>query len=280
MEFQANIIKFIQSFSSPVLDYFFIFITNLGGEGFYFLLIPVFYWSINKKMGLKLGSALLLSIYLNVVIKEVTAVPRPIGYPGIRAIFTSSAGGYSFPSGHAQGSTTIWGIIMAHYKNAPVYILGIGIITLVSLSRLYLGVHWPLDIIWGIGLGSIMVFITFYAARFNPPKSFWARCTLALAFPLILLALFPHPDAFKHMGMLSSVWLGYLLEVRFVNYEPQKTTTLKAVEKYAIGAIGFILIYGGLKFLPASNISYLVRYFLLGLWLTLGAPFLFNSFKI
>ncbi|HHW03044.1 MAG TPA: phosphatase PAP2 family protein [Thermoanaerobacterales bacterium] len=278
MEFQAEIIKFIQSFSSPALDYFFIFITNLGSEGFYFLLIPIFYWSINKKMGIKLGSILLLSMYLNIMLKEITAIPRPIGYPGIRSIYTCSAGGYSFPSGHAQGSTTAWGIIMAHYKKTSVNIMGIIAILLVSLSRVYLGLHWPQDIVGGIILGLIIVLVANNIDRFRFPESVGAKCFMAVTCPMVLLVIFPHPDVFKYMGMLSAAWLGYILEDHFIGFEPENADLLKTAIKYFIGAVGFLLIYVGMKkILPAGNISAMARYFLLGLWLTAGAPYLFKK---
>ncbi|MCR4429969.1 MAG: phosphatase PAP2 family protein [Tepidanaerobacteraceae bacterium] len=279
MELQADIIKFIQSISSPVFDYFFIFITNLGSEGFYFLLIPIFYWSIDKRMGIKLSSAILISMYVNTALKEITAVARPIGYPGIRSIYTSSAGGYSFPSGHAQGSTTIWGIIMFHYRKISVYILGTTIIILVSLSRLYLGVHWPVDIAGGIIVGLIIVLLTLVSGKFILPADDFIICAAALAGPAILLVIFPHPDVFKYMGMLSASWLGYLIEERFIGYEPKKTNAVITIVKYSTGAVGFLLIYAGLKeILPAGNIFSAARYFLLGLWLTAGAPYLFKKF--
>jgi len=281
MEFQAGIIKLIQSVSCPALDYFFIFITNFGSEGFYFVIIPIFYWSIDKKMGIKLGTALLLSMFLNVVIKEITAVPRPIGYPGIRSIYTSSAGGYSFPSGHAQGSTTVWGIIMAYYKKTPVYILGTTMIFLVSLSRLYLGLHWPQDIVAGIILGFIVVSAAFSAGKFRLPESVGLKCTIALAAPAAMLAVFPHPDVFKYTGMLSAAWLGYILDNHFVVYEPKNSGLAKTTAKYVIGVIGFLLLYVGPKLvLPEANVSAMARYFLLGLWLTLGAPYLFKRLQI
>ena len=137
MEFQADIIRYIQSFNSPLLDYFFIIITNMGSEAFYFILIPYFYWYRNKKLGLKMAVTLLISIYINLVLKELTAVVRPIGYPGIRSLFVISAEGFSFPSGHAQGSSTIWSIIMGYYRSKTVNIIGIALVVLVSFSRLY-----------------------------------------------------------------------------------------------------------------------------------------------
>nr|WP_232195840.1 phosphatase PAP2 family protein [Thermoanaerobacter sp. X514] len=113
---QAEILKAIQTISNPFLDYFFIAVTMLGSSGFYFIFIPLFYWCVDKRFGLKLGLILISSIYVNTVLKEITKIARPIGYPGIRSIFTQSAGGYSFPSGHAQGSTTVWGTLMVHYQ--------------------------------------------------------------------------------------------------------------------------------------------------------------------
>lgn len=280
MELQAAIIKFIQSKSSPALDYFFIFITNLGSEGFYFLLIPFFYWSIDKRTGIKLSSAILISMYVNTALKEITAIARPIGYPGIRSIFTISAGGYSFPSGHAQGSATAWGIIMCHYKKTSIYILGTIIIILVSLSRLYLGVHWPADIAGGIIVGLIIALLAQVSVKLQIPSDDFIECaTAALAGPAILLVTFPHPDVFKYMGMLSASWLGYLIEERFIGYEPKKTNAVITIAKYSTGAVGFLLIYAGLKeILPAGNIFSAARYFLLGLWLTAGAPYLFKKF--
>ncbi len=54
MELQAEIIQFIQSFSNPFLDIFFIIITNFGSAIFYLIMIPIFYWSIDKKIGITL----------------------------------------------------------------------------------------------------------------------------------------------------------------------------------------------------------------------------------
>ena len=68
MEPQAAIINIIQSFNNPVLDAFFVAITNLGSSIFYYIMIPVFYWSVNKKAGITLTASLLCSMYINVAI--------------------------------------------------------------------------------------------------------------------------------------------------------------------------------------------------------------------
>ena len=137
----SNIIKDIQLLSNPILDYFFILITSLRSSSFYFLILPLFYWCIDRRFGVKLGLMLISSIYVNTIIKEITTVARPIGSPGIRSILTQSAGGYSFPSAHAQVSVTLWGTMIVHYKNRTINIIGIVLILLISFSRLYLGLQ-------------------------------------------------------------------------------------------------------------------------------------------
>lgn len=275
MEFQADIIRFIQSFHSPLLDYLFIIITNMGSEAFYFILIPFFYWYRSKKLGLKMAVTLLLSVYINLVLKELTAVSRPIGYPGIRSLFVISAGGFSFPSGHAQGSSTIWNILMAHYRSKIVYVTGIAVIFLVSLSRLYLGVHWPMDVLAGIGLG---VLLAGFAAKMDYlqfPEKLNLRLLLSVLFPILLVVIFPHENSFKYAGMLAGIWVGYNIENTFVHFRPEKRSVKVNLFIFTTAFLSFTAIYAGLKvLLPAGNISSMLRYFALGLLLTLGVPYM------
>ncbi|WP_422448058.1 phosphatase PAP2 family protein [Thermoanaerobacterium sp. DL9XJH110] len=281
MEFQAEILKVIQSFHTPLLDGFFILITNLGSEAFYFALIPVIYWSRDKKLGLGLGSALIISMYTNVVLKEITAIPRPIGYPGIRSLYTLSAGGFSFPSGHAQGSATLWSILMRRYNTCRAYVLGTGIIFIVSLSRLYLGLHWPLDVIGGIILGVFTAFIFLRIEKTKIPSNAALQLVFSVAFPLVLLKIFPHHDVYKYTGMLMGIWLGAIFENKFIDFQPENRNFFKTALKYTAGLTGFLAVYLGLKILlPPLDIFSMLRYFLLGLWLVAGAPFIFKKFEL
>jgi membrane-associated phospholipid phosphatase len=277
MVLQAAIINIIQSFNTPILDAFFIAITNLGSSVFYYLMIPVFYWSVNKKAGITLTASLLCSMYINVAIKEIVAFGRPIGYPGIRNLFVISAQGYSFPSGHAQGTSTFWGCIMKWYRSRRIYRLGIAIILLVSLSRLYLGVHWPLDVLAGIILGLTISMVFIWGSKAVSSIPLIPNALLSIIIPIILVCLFPHRDNFVYMGMLSGSWLGYIFEEHFVGFEPENKGRLKVIIKYLIGIIGFLLMYVGLKsILPPYNAYHMLRYFIIGLWLTFGAPILFR----
>jgi membrane-associated phospholipid phosphatase len=281
MRFQASIIKFIQAFHTPLLDALFIAITNLGSEAFYYIVIPYFYWGKNKRLGLKIAGTLIFSIYLNVLLKEITAVPRPITYPGIRSLFVSSAGGFSFPSGHAQGTATLWGIIMFYYNSAAVKAIGAFAIALVSISRLYLGVHWPQDVIVGIALGLVIAYssLRFEITTFN--DNLPLKLILSSLIPLTLAIVNPHPDICKYMGMLAGILSGASLETKYIGFEPKYSGRKKSIIKYCIGAIIFVLMYSGLKsLLPPGILSVVTRYFLIGLWLSLGAPLIFKKLKL
>lgn len=281
---QAAIIKDIQLLSNPIMDYIFIAITMLGSSGFYFLVLPAFYWCINKRFGLKLSVILISSIYVNTIVKEVTMVQRPIGYPGIKSIFTQSAGGYSFPSGHAQGSTTLWGTLMIHYKKKWLNILGIAIIVLVSLSRLYLGVHWPVDIFGGILIAVLIIIVgelvdnILIESKVDIP--FIYKMILSIALPALLIIIFPYKDNFEYMGLLSGVLMGYFIDEKYYAFTVNNKVN-KQIYKIIIGAIIFLVLQSGLKFiLPYTDIFNAIRYGISGLWLSIGAPLVFNKLKL
>lgn len=284
LELQVAIIRCIQYFHNPILDSFFISITNLGSEAFYFIIIPIIYWSINKRAGLGLGVTLILSIYLNAFLKETLMTKRPIGYPGIRSIYLSSAGGYAFPSGHAQGTSTVWGYLTGYFKSKWLYWLGLSLIVLVSLSRLYLGVHWPIDVVGGAALGLAMAYLGLKLINnFNKIESYKYPIKIAASaiIPTALLALFTHPDSFKYLAMLSGILIGYFTDEEYIGYQPKSNTPVKSILKYSIGLVVFLSIYLGLRMLlPYSNLTNMLRYFLSGLWLTLGAPWIYSRFKL
>ena len=108
MEFELNIIRAIQSIANPFLDGLFQFITMFGEEAILIPLIAVIYWSFNKKMAEYIAYASLTSVLVNGAIKDIFKAKRPIGEPGIRSLRVETATGYSFPSGHTQGTASFW----------------------------------------------------------------------------------------------------------------------------------------------------------------------------
>jgi undecaprenyl-diphosphatase len=105
---------------------------------------------------------------LNAAMKHVFNRPRPSVVPHLRAAYTTS-----FPSGHAMESAIVYltlAAILMRASQSPatkIYILGIAVLltTLVGISRVYLGVHYPTDVLGGWIVGFMWASICWYAAR-------------------------------------------------------------------------------------------------------------------
>jgi len=277
-----TIILFIQQFSNPVLDYFFMGITTLGNEEFYLIAIPILYWCFDKKFALKLGIVFLISAYLNDYIKILCATERP-SEELVRVLYAKSGGGFAFPSGHTQNSAVFWGACAFQLKRAWGWIAAIVLTFLIGLSRLYLGVHWPLDVLGGFIIGAIILGVyMFYDAQItHRPHSLKLAPQIALIVIIgAVLFLINHSDtAAKTIGVFLGLFIGYLLEKRFVNFEPRSVWWYQAL-KIVLGLIGAFALKVGLKLIfPLLPIFDCTRYVLIGFWIAFAIPFFFRGRK-
>lgn len=95
----------------------------------------------------------LFTIVVVQIIKRLVAESRPIG-----AIET----GYGFPSQHTASYVVFWGIIMITNPNKLLRLLGIFMITLVGISRVYLGEHWIIDVVGGYVIGFMVLGLSWW----------------------------------------------------------------------------------------------------------------------
>jgi membrane-associated phospholipid phosphatase len=259
-----NIINFLQTLQFDALTAFFKFITFFGDKEFYIMVLPLFFWLWKKEKALKLMLILLPSLLLNFYLKEIFHTPRPTGVALIEAT------GFAFPSGHAQGSTTLWLMLALLVRQRWMSILSATMIILVSLSRLYLGVHFPLDILGGFLVGVFLVFI-YHKYLFDALKHVLSEKTkLGKATVLTILVLFftiayPVDDA---ITILSVIW-GFGLILIFTKVLEAKTPNgfFWKLLLLIIGIVGVLLIWKGLKFvLPTNELGRFIRYALIGIW--------------
>lgn len=271
-----EIIKFIQSFSNPFLDNFFNYITMFGEETFILMTLTLIYWCIDKKYGYRLGFTYLLSMALNGVVKEIFKVPRPFFKEGIRTLRQETATGYSFPSGHTQGSATLFTSLMLHINKLWFYFVAILTITLVCISRLYLGVHTPLDVIFGLILGIITVYISNKLLdRLKASNNYYL---LLFFIPICILGFFmKSEDYFKAAGIMTSFIIGYYIENNYIKFETKQKIIFQII-KYILGISVCIFIQTYFKLiLPRTNLGNFIRYFIIGSWITILAPFIFKK---
>ena len=156
-----EILKFLESIRLPFLDSFFSLVTHLGEETVFIVVGILFFWCINKKEGYYLLSVGLIGTVVNQFLKLWFRIPRPwVKDPDFTIVESAraEATGYSFPSGHTQSSVGIFAGIARWNKKLTVRILCISACVLVPLSRLYLGVHTPLDVGVSLIIALILVF--------------------------------------------------------------------------------------------------------------------------
>ncbi len=154
-ELDGRILLFIQEYLrfewlNPIV----LFLTRLGDAGVIWILLAAVFLIQKKyqKTGISMAIALLLGLLAtNVLLKNWVCRPRPyVTIPGLDALVT--AGDWSFPSGHSTSSMAAAVVIFCRTPRKigiPAMILGV----LICLSRLYVGVHYPSDVICGALIG-------------------------------------------------------------------------------------------------------------------------------
>src|SRR3970282_886468 len=108
-EWGIGVIVWLQQFRGPALDTLFNFFTLLGDEEFYLLLLPRHVVSVDFAWGARVGFIFLFSAFINSILKDGFAHPRP--YERNPAVKIGDAEGYGLPSGHAQLSAAVWGTL-------------------------------------------------------------------------------------------------------------------------------------------------------------------------
>ncbi|MEE8524649.1 MAG: phosphatase PAP2 family protein [Thermoanaerobaculia bacterium] len=265
---------------APALTTVFRAFSFLGDPTFFLLFIPFGYWLWRTGLFTRIGLALLISTLLNLTLKELFQVPRP------DVPYLAEAGGWAFPSGHAQIAATIWlllGLEMARRWLWPVAIL---LIVGVAASRVYLGVHYPGDVVAGIAVGAVVAIAAWRLGR-RPPwwwtklATVWQALAGAVLVALWTLALRNTIDdtLWQASGALVGFWIGTICQRRTVDFAVPRSWRRAA----AACVLGLSVVFGlrvGLKaafadLALAESIADVARYVVIALWLTWFAPWLF-----
>ena len=273
----TRVILALQSLSYPALDLFFTSVTFLGSEGSYLLLLPILIWCLDKRLGVRVALLVLFSAYLNDALKALVQSPRPD--PEI-VRWVVSAHGWGFPSGHAQTTTALFGYLALWLRPrrwAAALWLGP---PLVSLSRLYLGVHYPQDVLGGILVGlAVLAFFTWVMKKRQ--VSWWKRLGVWEQVGMLALittglsALNTSSYSVAAMGALLGMGYGTLWENRAIHFVPRASSG-KQVLKLVVGLLLMALVYGmGKILLPDATGLRFLRYALLGGLATGAIPWLF-----
>ncbi|AEF80594.1 phosphatase PAP2 family protein [Leadbettera azotonutricia] len=305
-----NLIEAIQTAANPFLTVFLKIITTIGSEAFVIPFLLLVYWCIDEKRGFRLGMLIIFSAWTNTIFKHLFKQPRPYNLdPSVGMALESS---YGFPSGHAQNSLCLWVPIMSwagsrkKESRLAIWISAIILMLLIAFSRLYLGVHFPTDILGGWIIGGIIL-TAFYMA--SPWLGAWfimrgkrtqMICTAAIA--LIMNGLYPMDTSLP--ALFLGFGAGYSLMINSFPFTAQglvkgkKPGIFLLTARYILGLSGAAVIYLGLRLIlpgenslfasisfwglgsPYTELGRFIRYCLLGLWASAGAPKVFLNLGI
>lgn len=304
MGFQLDILMYLQSIRNELLTGIFTFFTICTEVPVITVLTAMLYWCINKKAGQRILFALAGSLNINVAVKNIVKMPRPIGTKGLVSLRTQTATGYSFPSGHTQTATTFWTSMITQFKNIWIYIIGILMILGAGISRLYLAVHWPMDVIVGWILGIILsiLFIKLFDYIDNS-KNYYILVIIMLIFGVCTYFV-GGEDFYKLFGLYSGFALGYMVEDTYINFSTEnkqrknifsKSTskiegTKGKILRFIIGIISLLIVYLIFKYIENTfmigkneeiiNIFKYLKYTIIVFWGVAIAPALFKLFKL
>lgn len=295
------------------------FFSFLGTEEFYILLLPILYWCIDASLGIRVGSILLLSNGVNYIFKAAFASPRPYWYSSmVKPLWAESS--FGVPSGHAQFAVVIWGSIAAYFRRAWVWALAVFLMLFIGLSRPFLGAHFFIDVLsgWLIGALSLWLYIRYWArvARWVSTLPLGRQVLYAFFLSLGMVILGVITVSLRRSFVLPNDWLTNALRIGEQEPTPLVVSGIvtpaailfgllsgvawlasrggwqvsgpvwKRAARYVVGVIGVFLIWNGLGMLFPRGESFVplllrfIRYGLLGLWVSAGAPLLFTKLKI
>ncbi|MBL3654658.1 phosphatase PAP2 family protein [Fulvivirga sediminis] len=174
LQFDNNVTDFVYKYRAETTTQWVRFITNLGNAWTYMTIIPIiaallYYRGHRWKVSIQASIVLATAFLLNITIKHILVRPRPL-----EAMRLVTAHSYSFPSGHSMSAMAFYGfLVYLTYKYMPnlwvkiaLIIVELSLIILIGLSRVYLGVHYPSDVLAGFIAGLFWLIICIVVFKF------------------------------------------------------------------------------------------------------------------
>lgn len=164
------------------------------------LVLPVLYWCIDTALGLRVGVVLLAGSNINDAFKLAFHSPRPFWY-STEVKGMASETGFGIPSGHSFSAVNVWGMLASRIRKPWAWITALALILLIGISRLYLGMHFPIDVLVGWLLGILFLWLVL---RWWDKTATWLK---KLSLGGQVMAVFCGSLLLLLPGLLAAYWL-------------------------------------------------------------------------
>ena len=297
-----DLLRSLAEMRAPFLTAIMSAVTWLGHEILPVVVICIFYWCVNKKCAYKMAFSFFFSGLCVQGLKIAYRIDRPwVIDPDFKPVESAlgAATGYSFPSGHTQAAASLYGTLALTLKKWWAKLICVVVLLLVAFSRLYLGVHTPLDV--GVAL-AVTVFITVIVCLVYDKLYGKERTIVYVSAAMVLLSagLFAYGlillnrgvisygnvrDAFKTSGAGMAFAIGYFIERSFINFDVKAKNVGAQIIKLVCGVAPALGAYAGLKVLfnkiytttAPMIFGDFIRYFILVFWIIAVYPAIFKK---
>ena len=288
---------------TPLGDAFFSLITHLGEETLFIVFGLLIFWCLDKWEGYYLLSAGLSGTVINQFLKLWFRIPRPwVKDPNFTIVESAraEATGYSFPSGHTQNAFAVFGAPARYSKSTALRIVFVLLIALTAFSRMYVGVHTPLDVGVSLIVGTVLVFVIypFFRDIDKRPKRVYIIFSIFIVMAAAFVAFvelygFPEdidPDNYSsglknaYMILFCSIglMLTFFVDTKYIRF-PTHAVWWAQVIKVVVG-LGILLALKAVLKAPllalfgGHSVAHGVRYFIVILFAGILWPMTFKYF--
>lgn len=280
-----DVIRAVQSIGNPGLTLVMKGFTYIGTAPFYIFAIPLIYWTVDRKRGVRLLLFFLVSTFANMWLKDLWGQPRPFDLDKALAMMPEI--GHGLPSFHAQTSVLFWGMAALLFPRPWGLALSIAMPLLIGFSRIYLGVHFPTDVLAGWVIGLVFVLIDrLVSERFEKLLAIlggrWRLISLAVV-ALLMNALY-RPDL-SMSGAFLGAGMGFAWADDKASFSVEGSLLAK-IARVILGLATAVGVYFLFKLITPGreaelfNLASFLSYAFVGFWIAFGAPWLFLKLKL
>ena len=256
---EISLIETLQNLLPEGLLHFITYLSAFGEEFVMIAVIGYLYWCRDKETGKKAGLAVLMAACLNPLVKNIFLRRRPYFESEriklLRKIeadadtYDIKAQGFSFPSGHSTNAAAVFGILARIYKPKVFKVLAVVLPLIVAFSRVVAGAHFPTDVMVGLLMGYLSVFIVPFMVDKIKNKIILYGIFIVVTVPGIFFCT--SDDYFTTLGLLIGFIMADAFENRFVDFKPAEGLP-ESVVRIAGGTVVYLVLNTLLK-LPFSK---------------------------